>query len=49
VKTLDVSNLKVGFYNWIVVGIMALLFIVFLKMIVGKWPIPGVTEVANAA
>ena len=46
---MDVKDVKVGLYNFAVVGIMALLFIVVMKMIVGKFPIPGLTEVVNAA
>lgn len=46
---MDVKDVKVGLYNFAVVGMMALLFIVLLKMITSKYPVPGLTEVAQAA
>jgi hypothetical protein len=44
---LDPSILGVGTANFIVVGLMATLWIWFEKLIV-KWPIPGFTQMVNA-
>ncbi len=46
---MDVSNMKIGLYNFLIVGIMALLFIVLMKMLTTKYPIKGLTEVVHAA
>jgi hypothetical protein len=43
------ANSKITVYNWIVIGLMALTFIVFAKMIFSKWKVPGITEVVSAA
>lgn len=43
------ANSKITVYNWLVIGIMALTFIVFGKMIFSKWQVPGATEVFTAA
>jgi hypothetical protein len=45
----DLKDVRVGLYNFIIIGIMALLFIVALKAITTKFPIPGLSEVAAAA
>jgi hypothetical protein len=34
---------------WLVIGLMAITFIVFAKMIFAKWNVPGVSEVVSAA
>lgn len=46
---MNVNDVKVGLYNFIVIGLMALLFIVCLKMVTSRFPVPGLTEVAQAA
>lgn len=46
---LDVKDVKIGLYNFVVIGLMALLFIVLMKVVTSRWPIPGLTEVAQAA
>jgi len=45
----DFKDVRIGLYNWIVIGIMALLFIVALKAVTTKWHVPGLSEVAAAA
>jgi hypothetical protein len=39
---------KLGIRNWVLVGIMAILFIVVAKVIVNKYPIAGLSTVVNA-
>ena len=39
---------KLGIRNWVLVGIMAILFIVVAKVIVNKYPVAGLTTVVNA-
>jgi hypothetical protein len=43
------ANSKITLYNWLVIGLMAITFIVFAKMIFAKWQVPGVSEVVSAA
>lgn len=45
----DFKDVRIGLYNFVVIGLMALLFIVMLKAVTTKWPIPGLTEIAHAA
>lgn len=45
----DVKNPKVSLYSWLVIGLMALTFIVVGKVITAKWRIPGLTELFHAA
>lgn len=46
---LDVKDIRIGLYNFIVIGLMALLFIVLMKLVTAKFPIPGFSEVVQAA
>jgi hypothetical protein len=39
----------VGVWNFVVVGILAVLFLVSSKAILNKYPVPGLTQVINAA
>jgi hypothetical protein len=43
------SDVRIGLLNWIIVGLMAITFIVVAKMITAKFPIAGVTEVVHSA
>lgn len=43
------SNSKISLYNWVVIGLMAITFIVFSKMIFARYKIPGVSEVVAMA
>lgn len=45
---LDTKDVRIGAYNFVVIGLIAVLFIVLLKMITTKFPIPGVTEVVHS-
>lgn len=45
---LDFADVKPSIISWFLVGIMAATFIVALKMIVNKYPVPGLTELINA-
>lgn len=42
------EHIHVGGYNWFVGGVIAVTFIAFGKMIVNRYPIPGVTQIFNA-
>jgi len=43
------SNSKISVYNWLVIGIMAITFIVFAKMIFTRFKVPGVSDVVTMA
>lgn len=43
-----VSNLKVGVYNWVVTGLMAITFIIVAKVATARFPVPGLTEAVQA-
>jgi hypothetical protein len=43
------ADVRVGLLNWVIVGLMAITFIVVAKMITAKFPIAGVTEVVHSA
>jgi hypothetical protein len=45
----NVSNLKVGVYNWFVTGLMAITFIIVAKLAMARYPIAGVKEVIDIA
>lgn len=44
----SVSNLKVGIYNWVVTGLMAITFIIVAKIVTERYRISGVTEAVQA-
>ena len=46
---LDFKDVRIGLYNFLAVGLMALLFIVALKAVTAKWHVPGLSEIAAAA
>ncbi len=39
---------KVGIRNFLIIGILSILFIVLLKVVTAKYPIPGITNVVQA-
>jgi hypothetical protein len=43
------SNSKISLYNWLVIGLMAITFIVFAKMLFARYQVPGVSEVVAMA
>lgn len=45
----EMKDVRIGLYNFVVIGLMALLFIVLLKMLTTKFPIKGITELVHAA
>ena len=45
----DPKLVGVSVYNFIAVGVMALLFLVVLKVILNKWKWAPLTDLANAA
>lgn len=40
--------IKLGIRNWLLVGVMAVLFIVVAKVLVTKYPVSGISDVVNA-
>lgn len=46
---IEVAHVKIGVYNFLVIGIEAMLFIVMAKVILAKHPIPGLTQIVGAA
>lgn len=46
---LDLADVKPSILNWVIVGLMAITFILVAKWIVTKWPIPGISDVIMAA
>ncbi len=45
----EFKDVRIGLYNFVIVGVMALVFIVVAKMLTSKFQIPGVTEVVHSA
>lgn len=45
---IDPEILGVGTANFIVVGLLATLFIWFEKLILNKWPVTGLTQMVNS-
>lgn len=46
---MNFANSKISVYNWMVVGLMAITFIVFAKMILTRYKVPGLSDVVNMA
>jgi hypothetical protein len=42
------GQVKLGIRNFIVVGLLALIFIFALKVITAKYPLPGLTPVVQS-
>lgn len=40
---IDVADVRPSLLSWATVGIMASTFIVLLKFILAKWPVPGLS------
>jgi hypothetical protein len=45
----DMSDVKASVISFVIVGIMALLFIVGGKWVTNRWKVPGLTDLFNAA
>lgn len=45
---MSVANSKISLYNWMIIGLMAITFIVFAKMIFTRFNVPGISSVVTA-
>lgn len=45
----DMADVKPTLLSWITVGVMAVTFIVFMKYLTAKYPMPGLTQFFAAA
>jgi len=45
----DMADVRPSLLNWIVTGIMAVTFIVFMKYLTAKYPVPGLSAFFAAA
>jgi riboflavin transporter FmnP len=45
---LDFADVKPSLINWLIVGFSAATFIVFMKWLLNRRPVPGLTEFVNA-
>lgn len=45
---MDFSDVKPSVLSWVIVGLMAITFIVAAKYAVNRFPVPGVTDLVNA-
>lgn len=44
----DWADIKPTAVNWLIIGLCAATFFITLKYLVNRWPVPGLTEFANA-
>lgn len=42
------ATVKVGLYNFLIVGVMSILFIILAKYVTTKWNVPGLTQAVHA-
>lgn len=42
------ADVKPSILNWVIVGLLAATFIVFMKFVTTKWTIPGLSEFFKA-
>lgn len=42
---IDFANAKPSVINWLIVGLMAVTFILFMKWVFAKWTVPGLSEI----
>lgn len=42
---LDFANLKPSVISWLIVGLMAVTFILIMKWVFTRWPVAGLTEI----
>lgn len=45
---LDLADVKPSAVSWLIVGIMAVTFIVFSKWLLNRYPVQGLTDFVNA-
>lgn len=43
----DAGDVRIGLYNFLIIGLMAILFIVMMKLLTAKFPIKGIAEVVH--
>jgi hypothetical protein len=46
---MNFSNAKISVYNWAIIGLMAITFIVAAKMVFSRYKVPGVSEIVTMA
>lgn len=46
--SLDMADVKPTLISWVIVGLMAVTFIVFAKWAANRFPIPGLSQLINA-
>ena len=46
---MEVGYVHIGFYDWIAVGLMTLIFLIVVKTLLNKYPVPGLTDLVNVA
>ncbi len=46
---METHLMGIGVWNFLVVGILALLFLVAMRAIFNKYPVSGITQIVNAA
>ena len=47
--TLDMADVKPSILNWVIVTLLAVTGIVFGKWLLARYPIPGLSDIFNAA
>jgi len=45
----DVADVKPSLLSWVTVGVMSVTFIVLMKYVTTKYPVPGLTQFFAAA
>jgi hypothetical protein len=45
---LDLADVKPSVQSFLVVGLMAVLFIALLKVVLRRWPVPGLADLVNS-
>jgi hypothetical protein len=45
---LDFADVKPSLVSWVIVGLMAITFIVVAKFLTSRWPVKGLTEVIQS-
>lgn len=45
---IDFADVRPSIVSWLIVGLMAVTFIVFAKFVTTRWPVKGLTEVIQS-
>lgn len=48
IMDLDFADVKPSLVSWLVVGLMAVTFIVVAKFLTTRWPVKGLTEIIQS-